>query len=91
MSRRASRPTGPVTPDTDHLVGSWTRADDATVVEPPTRPVVNTDRAGGSARPGRRVTTQPVPGSDPAPAPEPERHASGENDARLLGDRPPHW
>ena len=42
-------------------------------------------------RAGRRVTTDPVPGSDPAPAPEPERHGSAENDARLREDVPPHW
>lgn len=42
-------------------------------------------------RGGRRVTTDPVPGSDPSPAPEPERHAAGENDARLRADVPPHW
>lgn len=40
---------------------------------------------------GRRVTTQPVPGSDPTPAPIDRRVDSRENDARLRGDRPPHW
>lgn len=39
----------------------------------------------------RRVTTDPVPGSDPNPAPEPVRHAPDENDERLRGDKPPHW
>ena len=40
---------------------------------------------------GRRVTT-PVPeGSDPNPVPEPERGTGTENDARLKGDKPPHW
>jgi hypothetical protein len=53
--------------------------------------------AAGSAplvvrrRGGRRVSTDPVPGSDPAPAPEPPRHASGENDRQLRDDVPPHW
>ncbi|GAB2985045.1 hypothetical protein GCM10027282_25740 [Frigoribacterium salinisoli] len=42
-------------------------------------------------RAGRRVTTDPVPGTDPTPAPEPERHSSAENDARLREDVPPHW
>lgn len=43
-------------------------------------------------RPGpRRVTTEPVPGSDPNPAPEPPRHAPDENDERLRDDKPPHW
>ena len=51
----------------------------------------------------RRVTTPPVPGSDP----EPQRSAEavraaedadvswgdrgGENDSRLIADKPPHW
>lgn len=90
MSRRASRPAGPVTPETDQLVGTWTRADVPVEAEPPGRQQPD-DRTGGTARPRRRVTTQPVPGSDPTPAPEPARHATGENDARLLGERPPHW
>ncbi|NIJ04966.1 hypothetical protein [Frigoribacterium faeni] len=42
-------------------------------------------------RGGRRVSTDPVPGSDPAPAPEPPRHSSGENDRQLRADVPPHW
>ncbi|MBA8813658.1 hypothetical protein FB463_001907 [Frigoribacterium faeni] len=42
-------------------------------------------------RAGRRVTTDPVPGSDPTPAPEPPRQGSGENDQRLRADVPPHW
>jgi hypothetical protein len=42
-------------------------------------------------RPHRRVRTEPVPGSDPNPAPEPRRHASTENDDRLKADKPPHW
>lgn len=89
--RRASRPAGPVTPGTDHLVGTWSRADDAAAPEPPVGPNPAPERTGGSVRRSRRVTTQPVPGSDPSPAPEPPRHDRGENDARLLGDRPPHW
>ena len=39
----------------------------------------------------RRVTTTAVPGSDPAPQPEPRRHDSRENDERLKADKPPHW
>jgi hypothetical protein len=39
----------------------------------------------------RRVTTAPVPGSDPTPLPEPARHAQGENDEQLKRDKPPHW
>lgn len=39
----------------------------------------------------RRVTTEPVPGTDPHPDPEPRRHASGENDEQLKRDVPPHW
>jgi hypothetical protein len=39
----------------------------------------------------RRVTTGPIPGTDPTPQPEPERHAENENDERLKADKPPHW
>ena len=39
----------------------------------------------------RRVTTKPVPGSDPNPQPEPLRHSGDENDERLKADKPPHW
>jgi hypothetical protein len=39
----------------------------------------------------RRVTTEPVPGSDPNPAPEPPRTSGRENDERLKADKPPHW
>ncbi|NRD26977.1 hypothetical protein [Frigoribacterium sp. VKM Ac-2836] len=42
-------------------------------------------------RAGRRVSTDPVPGSDPTPAPEPDRQGSSENDRRLRADVPPHW
>lgn len=55
-------------------------------------------RAEGEAdarKPGerirRRVTTEPVAGSDPHPSPEPRRHADGENDEQLKRDVPPHW
>ncbi|TQL47131.1 hypothetical protein FB562_0178 [Homoserinimonas aerilata] len=43
------------------------------------------------ARVRRRVTTPPVPGSDPNPAQEPRRHRDGENDEQLKRDVPPHW
>jgi hypothetical protein len=39
----------------------------------------------------RRVTTLAVPGSDPTPEPEPDRHGDDENDERLKADKPPHW
>ncbi len=39
----------------------------------------------------RRVRTVAAPGSDPAPLPEPRRHAPDENDDRLKADKPPHW
>jgi len=42
-------------------------------------------------RKGRRVTTEAAPGSDPAPAPVDRRVDSHDNDARLRGDKPPHW
>jgi hypothetical protein len=105
-SRRAARPAGPVTATTDQLTGMWTpAATDPTgaagrpeATTPPTGassttvggPPVRT-RPGGATRASRRVTTQPAPGSDPSPTPEPARHGDGENDDRLLRDRPPHW
>jgi len=56
------------------------------------------DAAAGTSAPtptvrrkGRRVTTEPVPGTDPTPAPEPSRSSGTENDARLKADKPPHW
>lgn len=39
----------------------------------------------------RRVKTEPPPGSDPAPAAEPDRHAETENDERLRAEKPPHY
>lgn len=42
-------------------------------------------------RTGRRVTTEPVPGTDPNPTPEPPRSTGTENDQRLKADKPPHW
>ncbi|PZF53850.1 hypothetical protein DEJ23_14235 [Curtobacterium sp. MCSS17_008] len=96
MSRRAHRAAGPVTPATDQLVGTWTRADDASSAVPPVRsgPAAGAEadeQPAGRPRRSRRVTTRPVPGSDPSPAPEPARHRDGENDAQLLRDVPPHW
>ncbi len=94
-SRRASRPAGPVTPETDQLVGTWARADDASSAVPPVRsasPERDTDdRPGGATRRRRRVTTQSVPGYEPAAPPEPARHRDGENDDQLRRDVPPHW
>ncbi len=94
MSRRASRPAGPVTPETDQLVGTWTRADDVSSAAPPGSAVPQPDTddpSGGPVRRRRRVTTQPVAGYDPAPPPEPARHRDGENDDQLRRDVPPHW
>lgn len=42
-------------------------------------------------RRGRRVRTEPVPGSDPSPQNEPPRFAEDDNDDRLTADKPPHW
>ncbi|PZE59732.1 hypothetical protein DEJ33_13855 [Curtobacterium sp. MCPF17_047] len=101
-ARRAARPAGPVTPTTEQLTGAWTPeatsprtgGTQPTAAEPPV-PQVAADTASapsrGLVRSGRRVTTTPVPGSDPTPSPEPPRHGTGENDDRLLRDRPPHW
>ncbi|MGL4339704.1 MAG: AAA family ATPase [Rhodoglobus sp.] len=41
--------------------------------------------------PHRRVSTPPPQGSDPAPIPEPSRHANDENDEQLHSNKPPHW
>lgn len=46
---------------------------------------------GHGRRRHRRVRTEPPPGSDPEPLEEPDRHAEGENDARLREDVPPHY
>lgn len=95
MTRRAHRPAGPVTPGADQLVGTWTRADDASSAVPPVRSATDggeTDaQPGGTGRRRRRVTTQPVPGYDPAAPAEPARHRDGENDDQLRRDVPPHW
>ncbi|PZE89612.1 hypothetical protein DEI95_13495 [Curtobacterium sp. MCBD17_008] len=91
-----------MTSSTDHLTGTWTpdagasRAGDASGADtdPAATPAPAVPRStgpGGTSRSGRRVTTRAVPGSDPTPAPEPARHGTGENDDRLLRDRPPHW
>ena len=39
----------------------------------------------------RRASTAPPPGSDPNPAPEPERHVLTENDDRLKAEKTPHY
>lgn len=51
---------------------------------------LRSDPKGRVSKP-RRAKTEPPPGSDPTPAPEPKRHDSGENDDRLRGDKPPHY
>lgn len=42
-------------------------------------------------RRGRRVRTDPIPGLELHPDPEPRRHGASENDERLRADRPPHY
>ena len=60
--------------------------------EPPTSDEAERSVPGErSGKRHRRVTTEAVPGSDPAPQPEPPRHDSRENDERLKADKPPHW
>ncbi|MBX3196492.1 MAG: hypothetical protein KF727_15510 [Microbacteriaceae bacterium] len=39
----------------------------------------------------KRVTTEPLAGTDPTPSSEPPRHRLDENDARLREDKPPHY
>ncbi|HEU4808228.1 MAG TPA: hypothetical protein VFT01_08185 [Homoserinimonas sp.] len=62
-----------------HRSGDEPVPDDASDAEKPRRRI------------RRRVSTEPAPGTDPHPAPEPRRHASGENDDQLKRDVPPHW
>ncbi|WP_133738417.1 hypothetical protein [Frigoribacterium sp. PhB116] len=78
--------TSPRDPDSGPAGGAGRPADDPAVVEAIASAPLVVRRRGG-----RRVSTEPVPGSDPAPAPEPPRHASGENDRQLRDDVPPHW
>ncbi|MGO1435315.1 MAG: hypothetical protein ACTJFR_03430 [Canibacter sp.] len=59
--------------------------------------------AGHRRKKHRRVIVPPAPGVDPAPGrgtldntsedepPETHREATNGNDARLKGDKPPHW
>ena len=63
--------------------------DDEGAQDPAPRPSVEPPR--GRRRPGRRVTTDAVPGSDPTPAPLDRRVDTHDNDARLKSDKPPHW
>ena len=76
--------------------------DDSTAESDQTADAAESDQSGAAAAPvvptvpvvrrkGRRVTTEPVPGTDPTPAPEPSRSSGTENDARLKADKPPHW
>jgi len=42
--------------------------------------------------PPRRRAQVPAPeGTDPHPETEPERHSEGDNDERLIGEKPPHY
>ena len=50
------------------------------------------DRRARVPRRSRRASLPAPAGSDPEPYDPPvERRSAAENDARLLGDRPPHW
>ena len=60
--------------------------------EPPTSEEAERSVLGATkGKRHRRVRTAAVPGSDPAPQPEPPRLDPDENDDRLKADRPPHW
>jgi len=62
--------------------------------EPVNGEPVNAEPVGAeprSSRRGRRVSTEPPPGTDPQPQREPPRHRADENDERLKADKPPHW
>ena len=54
-------------------------------------PAVSATPAVPVRRKGRRVTTEPVPGTDPNPAAEEPRHTLEENDDRLKAEKPPHY
>lgn len=42
--------------------------------------------------PRKRRVQRPAPaGTDPKPAPEPDRHSATDNDNRLKADKPPHY
>lgn len=60
-------------------------------LQDPAAPPQATSPVRGQRRSGRRVTTDPAPGSDPNPAPVDRRRDSGDNDSRLKADKPPHW
>ncbi|MET3638025.1 hypothetical protein ABIC52_002831 [Curtobacterium oceanosedimentum] len=66
-SRRASRAAGPVTAETDQLVGSWTRADEVTEDEPPVRSADDGTGtgAGAGAGAGASADTTGRPGGAP--------------------------
>ncbi|MUH53471.1 MAG: hypothetical protein F2788_03010 [Actinobacteria bacterium] len=43
-------------------------------------------------KPPRRRVVRPAPlGTDPTPAPEPDRHSETDNDERLKAEKPPHY
>ena len=55
------------------------------------QPYMSTPQPPKPAKKRRRASTPPPPGSDPKPAPEPERHTLTENDDRLKAEKPPHY
>ena len=60
----------------------------------PTQPVklMSQKETEPPSRPPRRRAQSPAPeGTDPQPEREPERHQDGDNDERLLGEKPPHY
>ena len=63
----------------------------AASVEPDAGSPDVTDAPARHRKKHARVRTDPVPGTDPNPAPEPPRSTGTENDARLKQDVPPHW
>lgn len=60
---------------------------------PDTEPPQHPEPAPTAAprRKHRRVRTEPPPGTELYPVEEPDRHAEGENDARMREDKPPHY
>jgi hypothetical protein len=67
------------------------RVSDGPVSDGPLPAGRDADREPTPPRRRRRVTTKPPEGSDPTPQQEPDRHAEGENDARMRQEKPPHY
>jgi hypothetical protein len=82
-------PPAPTGVDASALAPAGTS--EAAPTEPPVLSAPSEPQQPVIRRMNRRATTQPAPGTDPRPAPEPTRHTLTENDARLKAEKPPHY